>query len=104
MEPDAIQDIHLQLVLLQEECLRLRQENESLRKLINSPDPENKASPFQPNETTLLFSPEKLSFIDSNSPVSDKITLFKILFRGREDVYPDLWINEKTGKKDILQP
>jgi len=28
-----------------------------------------------------------------------KITLFRNLFRGREDVYPKLWISTKTGKK-----
>jgi len=30
---------------------------------------------------------------------ADKIALFKSYFRGREDVYAKLWINNKTGKK-----
>lgn len=30
---------------------------------------------------------------------AEKITLFKGLFRGRPDVYPRLWINERTGRK-----
>lgn len=29
----------------------------------------------------------------------EKIQLFRQLFRGRDDVYPKLWINNKTGKK-----
>lgn len=31
--------------------------------------------------------------------VSEKIALFRGLFRGRQDVYPKLWLNEKAGKK-----
>ena len=30
---------------------------------------------------------------------SDKIALFRSLFRGREDVYPKLWESKKTGRK-----
>ena len=30
---------------------------------------------------------------------ADKIALFKSYFRGRDDVYAKLWINNKTGKK-----
>lgn len=29
----------------------------------------------------------------------EKIAFFRSLFRGREDVYPKLWTNQKTGKK-----
>ena len=29
----------------------------------------------------------------------DKVTLFRRLFRGRDDVHPKLWRNQKTGKK-----
>jgi len=29
----------------------------------------------------------------------DKVALFLRLFRGREDVYPKLWQNQKTGKE-----
>ncbi|HMM36589.1 MAG TPA: restriction endonuclease subunit R, partial [Thermoanaerobaculia bacterium] len=28
-----------------------------------------------------------------------KVALFRSLFRGREDVFPRLWVNTKTGKK-----
>jgi superfamily II DNA or RNA helicase len=37
---------------------------------------------------------------DAGSPltVAEKVALFRELFRGREDVYPTLWINAKTGR------
>ncbi len=47
---------------------------------------------------------KKLSHINSPTPTTqyssstDKIELFKSLFKGREDVYPKRWENIKTGK------
>lgn len=35
----------------------------------------------------------------NNQTAADKIALFKSYFRGRDDVYSKLWINNKTGKK-----
>jgi superfamily II DNA or RNA helicase len=35
----------------------------------------------------------------ANISPEDKIALFRLLFRGREDVYPKLWQNKKTAKK-----
>ena len=35
----------------------------------------------------------------TNLTPNEKITLFLRLFKGREDVYPKLWQNQKTGKK-----
>ncbi len=29
----------------------------------------------------------------------EKVQLFRSLFRGRDDVYPKLWVNQKTGRK-----
>ncbi len=40
-----------------------------------------------------------LSYIDSQSPLNEKITLFRSLFKGREDVYPKLWVSKKTGAR-----
>ena len=34
-----------------------------------------------------------------NLTPAEKITLFLRLFRGRDDVYPKLWQNQKSGKK-----
>jgi len=39
---------------------------------------------------------------DSSHPhhtAEEKVALFRSLFRGRNDVYPRMWINSKTGKK-----
>ena len=30
---------------------------------------------------------------------ADKIALFRRLFRGRDDIFPKLWINPRTGRK-----
>jgi len=30
---------------------------------------------------------------------AEKITLFRALFRGRQDVYPQMWVNSRTGRK-----
>jgi superfamily II DNA or RNA helicase len=36
--------------------------------------------------------------LTQTSPAADKIFLFRGLFRGREDIYPQRWDNPKTGK------
>ena len=36
--------------------------------------------------------------VTMSSPTSEKIALFRSLFRGREDVFPRRWDNPKTGK------
>ena len=35
----------------------------------------------------------------SSLDAAEKVALFRRLFRGREDIYPRLWVNERTGKK-----
>src|SRR5210317_1800802 len=29
----------------------------------------------------------------------EKVALFRSLFRGRDDIYPQMWVHQKTGKK-----
>ena len=36
---------------------------------------------------------------NNNQSLEDKIALFKSYFRGRDDVYSKLWINNRTGKR-----
>jgi hypothetical protein len=43
-------------------------------------------------------SPEVLTRVHQQSPESEKIALFRSLFRGRDDVFPHRWHNAKTGK------
>ncbi len=40
-----------------------------------------------------------LSTIEPSRTTSEKIALFRKLFRGRDDVYPKLWVNAKTGRR-----
>ena len=40
-----------------------------------------------------------LTTIEPSRTTSEKIALFRQLFRGRDDIYPKLWVNAKTGKR-----
>lgn len=40
-----------------------------------------------------------MQVVATPSSVGGKVALFRALFRGREDVFPKLWINRKTGVK-----
>ncbi len=42
--------------------------------------------------------PRNIGPITSSSPLTDKVALFRSLFRGREDVYALRWESSKTGK------
>ncbi|MEW5816334.1 MAG: DEAD/DEAH box helicase family protein [Spirochaetota bacterium] len=49
-----------------------------------------------------LFSPigtPTQSIVTANSTPQEKISLFRSLFRGRNDVYSRLWVNKKNGNK-----
>lgn len=53
--------------------------------------------------TKLQSLPQEVVFQQATSvnshSLDDKIALFKSYFRGREDVYSKLWINNRTGKR-----
>jgi hypothetical protein len=86
-----------QLVEALRECARLREENARLRRSLGLP-----ADPIQvPLEAAPSLFPtvEPLPVVEARSATADKIALFRTLFRGREDVYPVLWVSERTGKK-----
>ena len=85
------------LAKLEEECQQLRQENERLRRMVQLRE-EPSSSPG-PEKSLLFASPSSQPSVYSNSPMTERIALFWNLFRGREDVYPILWANERTGKK-----
>ena len=40
----------------------------------------------------------KFESVTERSPAHEKIALFRSLFRGRADVYPKRWENDRTGK------
>ncbi len=84
----------------QAELDRLRHENAELRRRLDRYEPPP-PQPLQSGESPLppVTPPTPLPTLDSHSTSHDKIVLFRDIFRGREDVYPTLWQNEKTGKK-----
>ena len=64
---------------------------QSLNKHLAQYDKENARQPITPSATSIPS--------DATMTSGDKIALFTRLFRGREDVYPKLWQNQKTAKK-----
>ena len=84
------------------EIERLRIENAELKKRLGLSDAIVHESPIDYSRESPLPPPlesETLPEADSHSSNQDKIRLFRILFKGREDVYPALWMNRTTGKK-----
>jgi superfamily II DNA or RNA helicase len=90
-------DLKKQLNEALNECARLKAENERLRRMLGS-IPEEVASTSKSTlaEPNLPFTPSAFK-ITNNSPAKDKISLFRSLFRGREDVYPVRW-ERKDGR------
>lgn len=98
---------------LQEECERLRAENQRLNKdlaryrakygELSEPD---KGGEIEPQSAEAVkFDKNKISaqssdsaIVTNQSPSEEKIKLFRSLFRGREDVYAKRWYSEKSGK------
>ncbi|MBI5882355.1 MAG: hypothetical protein HZB91_04540 [Elusimicrobia bacterium] len=80
------------------EIERLRRENQELRQRLE-PTVADTAARYQTQEGELPFEPQPLPTASNASPVKDKIALFRSLFRGREDVYAERWVSERTGKK-----
>jgi superfamily II DNA or RNA helicase len=85
------EDLQTQLQKALAECASLREENERLKKLLGlyykdvAPPPEpNISEPLIPYTTTAPL-------ITNNLSIEEQVTLFRSLFRGREDVYPVRW-------------
>ncbi len=72
---------------------KLREENALLKRAATSPPP---PSVIKPN--IKIHQPASaLSPINHQSPVEEKISLFRRLFRGREDVYPKRWESKNNN-------
>jgi TOTE conflict system, Archaeo-Eukaryotic Primase domain len=100
-----------------EEIQRLRRENAQLRKKLGIDISEAKADyTREPSSVAVDTGVEKTQAarvceehtpqnssrtadVDSNFSSREKIRRFRSLFRGREDVYALLWVNDRTGKK-----
>jgi hypothetical protein len=77
------------IAALEAECARLLAENEALRSLAH----EERAD--EPLVSLPTSTPE--AAVRQDSSTSDKVALFRSLFRGREDIYPIRW-ESKTGR------
>ena len=78
------------LKLLQGECERLRTENTHLRSLIES-DSQATIQIEEPNRKPQVSEVP----VPDNRSVEEKVSLFRALFRGREDIYALRW--ERLG-------
>lgn len=81
------------------ECQRLRAENEELRARLGLSEPRPHQAPPAGSSPQLFIQSDALPSINKHSSLEQKIALFRMLFRGREDVYPLLWENKHTGRK-----
>src|SRR5579883_3476077 len=95
---DSLETLRRELASMREECLGLRQENQHLRKMLGLPAASDETNLAPPPEPELFPTTESLPALNANAPTAEKVALFRTLFRGREDVYPILWVNERTGK------
>jgi superfamily II DNA or RNA helicase len=83
---------------MQRELERLREENAELRRRLRMSAAEPTLSySAKSEESSLGGTPGPLLTADSST--REKITLFRNLFRGREDVFAVFWTNERSGKK-----
>jgi len=75
----------------------LKAENERLKKILH-----DHGIPWEVSEPppSFLQPPTQRSTANSSAPatVADRIALFRSLFRGREDVYPQRWQSSTSGK------
>lgn len=82
------------------EIERLRRENESLQRQLDTRSPAPlPALPLPPRQQNLPGTVTSLPTATDRSSLPEKISLFRGLFAGRDDVYATLWVNHQTGKK-----
>jgi len=86
-----IADAERQIESLNQQREKVEATLRSLRQRLTLYDDENPRQPTTP--ATVVVS------TTTNLTPGDKVALFLRLFRGRDDVYPKLWQNQKTGKK-----
>jgi hypothetical protein len=90
---DELDSLKQQLQNALTEIEKLRMENARLKQTVTPPDSQPVIKPkvkvHQPVSTS--------SKIHSQSSAEEKITLFRQLFRGREDVYPKRWESKNNN-------
>ncbi|OAS13321.1 TOTE conflict system archaeo-eukaryotic primase domain-containing protein [Paenibacillus oryzisoli] len=95
-------DLAKQLEIALKEIERLLRENQLLKQMLEELSPSEvstyKPTPSQISEELIpKYLPPSPGSVHNYSTPSEKIALFRSLFRGREDVYPNRW-QSKVGK------
>ena len=100
-------------VALQQECERLRAENQRLNKSLaryraqygELPETDKgeeigaqSVEEIKSGESRVIALSSDSAIVTNQSPSEEKIKLFRSLFRGREDIYAKRWSSEKSGK------
>jgi hypothetical protein len=85
---------HAELTRLRRELERLHQENRRLERLLGLSGP--RALPDEQARRPLFGGMP--GAVDASSPQSDKLTFFRHLFAGRDDVHALRWESERTGR------
>ncbi len=86
MPERSTQNLGVELTRLRSENRRLHKENQALRKELGQAA---RDVPPAENDTS------QVTGVTNQSKIDEKIRLFRSLFRGREDVYPVRWENQK---------
>jgi len=94
---DPYGSIQTQLKQALAECNRLKEENARLKALLRFKEEETKALSMTAEPALTVQDTAEVGAITRNSSVASKITLYRSLFKGREDVYPVRW-EGKDGK------
>jgi hypothetical protein len=94
-DPDNIQE---RLKTVQEECRRLREENADLRAMLGI----NQSPPIEPVPQSVPVPNLSSTTRSGVCTPEEKISLFRNLFRGREDVFAIRW--EGNGGKSGYSP
>ena len=99
MQPSDRKSILRRIAKVEQQIARLKEQHEeaettlrSLRKQLERDDAETTSEEKHSDEVHAATTAEKLT-------PAEKVALFLRLFQGREDVYPKLWQNHKTGKQ-----
>lgn len=95
---EELDSLKCQLEEVRRECARLRAENAQFRQLLGS---QSHRKTSTNDVSSVVCRPERPTepLVTEQSSVEERIALFRNLFRGREDVYPIWWSNQRTGAK-----
>lgn len=95
---EELDSLKCQLDEVRRECARLQAENAQFRQLLGA---QSHRETSTNDASSVVCRPERPTepLVTEQSPVEERIAIFRSLFRGREDVYPIWWSNQRTGAK-----